>query len=106
MNMAQTLQGYNETVSPIEDIALVNGLTVARAKNGRALIPFPLDRGVWSRRGSKIVSQLKQTYEANGFQGKFDFWVTGTVSPRARQGLAALGIAVTENVDERIGFLD
>ncbi len=106
MNMAQTLQGYNDTVSPIENIALVNGLTVARAKNGRALIPFPLDRGVWSKRGSKILSQLKQTYEANGFQGKFDFWVTGTVTPRARQGLAALGIAVTENVDERIGFLD
>ncbi len=106
MNMAQTLQGYNETVSPIEDIALVNGLTVARARSGRALIPFPLDRGVWSERGSKIVSHLKQTYEAAGFQGKFDFWVTGTVTPRARQGLAGLGIAVTENVDERIGFLD
>ncbi len=106
MNMAQTLQGYNETVSPIEDIALVNGLTVARARSGRALIPFPLDRGVWSERGSKIVSHLKQTYEATGFQGKFDFWVTGTVTPRARQGLAGLGIAVTENVDERIGFLD
>ncbi len=106
MNMAQTLQGYNATVSPIEDIALVNGLTVARAKNGRALIPFPLDRGVWSERGSKIVSQLKQTYEATGFQGKFDFWVTGTVSPLARQWLAGQGIAVTENVDEKIGFLD
>ena len=106
MNMAQMLQGYNATVSPIEDIALVNGLTVARAKNGRALIPFPLDRGVWSERGSKIVRHLKQTYEATGFQGEFDFWVTGTVTPRARQGLAALGIAVTENVDERIGFLN
>jgi len=106
MNMAQILQGYNETVSPIEDIALVNGLTVARAKSGRALIPFPLDRGVWSKRGSKIVSQLKQTYEANGFQGKFDFWVTGTVSPLARQWLAGQGMAVTENVDEKIGFLD
>jgi len=106
MNMAQTLQGYNETVSPIEDIALVNGLTVARAKNGRALIPFPLDRGVWSERGSRILSHLKQTYEATGFQGKFDFWVTGTVSPLARQWLAGQGFAVTENVDEKIGFLD
>jgi hypothetical protein len=106
MNMAQTLQGYNETVSPIEDIALVNGLTVARAKNGRALIPFPLDRGVWSERGSRILSHLKQNYEAAGFKGGYDLWVTGTVTSRARQELPALGIAVTENVDERIGFLD
>ena len=106
MNMAQTLQGYNETVSPIQHIALVNGLTVARAKNGRALIPFPLDRGVWSERGNKILSHLKQNYQAAGFKGGYDLWVTGTVTSRARQELPALGIAVTENADERIGFLD
>ena len=49
---------------------------------------------------------MKQTYEANGFQGKYDLWVTGTVSTRARRELTALGIEATENVDERIGFLD
>ncbi len=106
MNIAQTLQGYNETVSPIEDISLVGGLTIARAKNGRALIPFPLDHGVWSKRGSGVITHMKQTYEANGFRGKYDFWVTGTVTPRARRELAAMGIEVTENVDEKIGFLD
>ena len=106
MNISQTLQGYNETVSPIEDISLVGGLTIARAKNGRALIPFPLDHGVWSERGSGVIRHMKQTYEANGFRGKYDFWVTGTVTPRARRELAALGIEVTENVDERVGFLD
>ncbi len=106
MNIAQTLQGYNETVSPIEDIAVVNGLTIARAKNGRALIPFAMDHGVWSERGSGVISHMKQTYETGGFQGKYDFWVTGTVTPRARRELAAMGIEVTENVDEKIGFLD
>lgn len=106
MNMAQTLQGYDETVSPVQDISLVNGLIIARAKNGRALIPFPLDRGVWSQRGSQIVTNMKQTYEATGFQGKFDFWVTGTVSPVARKWLTGQGIEVTENVDEKLGFLD
>ena len=106
MNIAQTLQGYNDTVSPIEDIALVGGLTIARAKNGRALIPFPLDHGVWSERGSRVIRLMKQTYEANGFRGKYDFWVTGTVTPLARRELAAMGIEATENVDQRVGFLD
>jgi hypothetical protein len=106
MNVAQTLQGYDETVSPIEDISLVNGLTIARAKNGRALIPFALDHGVWSERGSGVISHMKQTYEASGFRGKYDLWVTGTVTPRARRELVAMGIEVTENVDEKIGFLD
>jgi hypothetical protein len=106
MNVAQTLQGYDETVSPIEDISLVNGLIIARAKNGRALIPFALDHGVWSERGSGVISHMKQTYESNGFRGKYDLWVTGTVTPRARRELAGMGIEVTENVDKKIGFLD
>ena len=78
----------------------------ARAKNGRALIPFALDHGVWSEPGSGVISHMKQTYEADGFRGNYDLWVTGTVTPRARRELAAMGIKVTENVDERIGFLD
>ncbi len=106
MNIAQTLQGYDETVSPIEDISLVNGLTIARAKNGRALIPFALDHGVWTERGSGVIRHMKQTFEAGGFQGKYDLWVTGTVSPRARRELATMEIEVTENVDAKIGFLD
>lgn len=106
MNIAQTLQGYDETVSPIEDISLVNSLIIARAKNGRALIPFALDHGVWSERGSRVIMGMKQTYETAGFRGKYDFWVTGTVSPLARQWLASQGIEVSENVDERLGILD
>jgi len=106
MNIAQTLQGYNETVSRIQDITVVNGLVVARALNGRALIPFPLDHGVWGARASWIFNHMKETNEANGFQGKYDLWVTGTVSPRTRRELTALGIEATENVDEKIGILD
>lgn len=106
MNIAQTLQGYNETVSRIQEITVVNGLVVARALNGRALVPFPLDHGVWGQRGSRIINHMKQTTEANGFQGTYDLWITGTVSTRARRELTALGIEATENVDARIGFLD
>ncbi len=106
MNIAQTLQGYNETVSRIQDITVINGLVVARALNGRALIPFPLDHGVWGARASWIFNHMKETNEANGFQGKYDLWVTGTVSPRTRRELTALGIEATENMDEKIGILD
>ena len=107
MNMAQALGGYNDTVSRIEEITIIVGLTMARAQNGRVLIPFPLDHGVWTKRGSEIANHLVTTYRAQtGFTGGFDFWVTGTVSPMARQGLAAMGITVTENVDEQLGMLD
>ena len=101
MNMAQTLSGYNDTVSPIEDIRVIAGLTMARAQNGRVLIPFPLDHGVWTKRADQVIGHLTTTYRAEtGFTGGFDFWVTGTVSALAQQGLAGHGLAVTENVDE------
>ncbi len=107
MNMAQTLGGYNDTVSPIEDIRVIAGLTMARAQNGRVLIPFPLDRGVWSKRADQVINYLTTTYRAEtGFTGGFDFWVTGTVSALARQGLAGHGLAVTENVDEGLRMFD
>ena len=107
MNMAQTLSGYNDTVARIQDISIVVGLTIARAQNGRALIPFPLDHGVWSKRASEISNHLVTTYRAQtGFTGGFDLWVTGTVSPLAHQGFAGYGVTVTENVDERQRMFD
>ncbi len=107
MNMAQTLSGYNDTVAPIEDITIIVGLTMARAQNGRVMIPFPLDHGVWSKRGSEVVNHLVTTYRAQtGFTGGFDLWVAGTVTPMAHQGLAGMGVTVTENVDERLRMLD
>ena len=107
MNMAQTLSGYNDTVARIEDISIVVDLTIAWAQNGRALIPFPLDHGVWSKRASEISNHLVTTYRAQtGFTGGFDLWVTGTVSQLAHQGFAGYGVTVTENVDERQRMFD
>ena len=107
MNMVQTLGGYNDTVSPIEEIVIINNLTLARAENGQVMIPFPLDHGVWSKRANEVVNHLVTTYRAQtGFTGGFDLWVAGTVTPLAHQGLAGMGVTVTENVDERLRMLD
>lgn len=107
MNVAQTLRGYNDTVSPINEITLVNGFIVARANNGAAVIPAPLDHGVWGQRASKVMTSLVSTYRtATSFNGRFKFWITGTFSPLARQQLARLGVDVVENVDSRILILD
>ncbi len=106
MNMAQTLSGYNDRVAPIEEITILAGLTMARAENGRALIPFPLDHGVWTERASQITNYLVTNYRSPGFRGGFDLWVTGTVSPLAHQELARIGITVTANVDEHFGMFD
>ena len=106
MNIAQTIRGYHETVSPIRQISTMAGLTLAQAKNGWVLIPFPLDHGVWTERPERIFRHLKANYHAPGFTGIFELWVTGTLSPLARQQFELRGIKVVENADKRIEILN
>ena len=104
--MAETMLGYHSTVSPLDEIAIVDGMVVAQAKSGTTFVPFPLDRGLWTARAQGIFENIKGNRRAAGFKGNIDLWVTGTISPSARQQLAARGVTVTENVDEQIGFLN
>ncbi len=70
------------------------------------MIAFPLDHGVWSERAERVVTHLVANYRDPKFNGKFELWVTGTLSPLARRQLTLLGFHVTENVDTRIEILD
>jgi hypothetical protein len=104
--MAETMRGYHEQASPLIEIRMIAGLFVAQAKNGSALIPFPLDHGVWRRQAAVIFDKIAADYRPAGFNGKFELWVTGTVSAMARQQLAARGVKITEQVDQSVGFMD
>jgi len=104
--MAETMRGYHDSVSPLTVINVVGGLVVAQTQGGNAFIPFPLDHGVWSAMASRVIGQVKQDYRSQGFNGTFDMWLAGTVSPLAKSNLKRLGFRVSENVDERIVFVD
>ena len=106
-NMAQILRGYHETVSPIVEIQRVAGrVTVARARNGNALVPLPIDHFVWTDAADRRSQEVKAKYRAGGFNGKFDLWMTGTASPAARQKLAGRGMTVVEDVGKRVEIID
>ncbi len=104
--VAETMWGYHATVSPISKITIFGGMVVAQAQNGAALIPFALDHGVWSQRADQVVRNLKDKYQAVGFNGRFDLWVTGTMSPLAQKRLKELGFTVAQEVDRRVHFMD
>ena len=105
-DIAETMRGYHEKVSPITEVSLVAGEIVAKAKNGSTLAPFPMDHGVWTWRADMILNGIVSHHKASGSKGKVEMWVTGTLSPTARERVEALGVKVTENVDERIEFID
>jgi len=106
VNMAQILRGYHETQGPITGITMVGSLTVAQTKAGAAVIPFALDYGVWTANADRLSQNMKATYKAPGFNGAFEFWVTGSVSPTAKQELQARGFKVVEQVGSRFDIVD
>jgi hypothetical protein len=106
MNMAQTMRGYHETVSPVKEIKVVPPFVLAKATNGSVLIPFPLDHGVWSQRAEQVVDNMIAAQKASGPEGKLEMWMTGTVSPLARKQLEQRGIKVVQDVDKRMEFVD
>jgi len=98
VNTAQILRGYHETRGPITGLTIVQPLVVAQTKSGTAIIPFALDYGVWTANADRLSQQLKTSYRAPGFNTRFELWVTGTASPRAKQELEARGFTVIERV--------
>lgn len=105
-NMAEILAAYQQTVSPIQEISAPD-IILARAANGTVLIPFPLDYGVWTVRAERVVKNTLAGYKTpSGNPARFELWVTGQVSPLARQQLEAQGIKVVERVDRRVGMMD
>jgi hypothetical protein len=104
--MTETLLGYYNKVSPLREISIVDGMVVALAENGRVLIPFPLDYGVWTPAAQEIVDGVIRNRRTAGTKHDFDLWVTGTTSALAKRQLANRGVKVTENVDKKIGFLE
>lgn len=98
VNTAQILRGYAETQEAITGLTIVRPLAVAQTKSGKAVIPFALDYGVWTANADRLSKQLKTSYRAPGFNTRFELWVSGTVSPKAKQELEARGFAVKEQV--------
>jgi hypothetical protein len=106
VNTAQILRGYHETQGPITRVTMVGALPVAQTKSGAAIIPFALDYGVWTANVDKLSENLKATYKAPGFKENFELWVTGSLSPKAKQRLQDRGFTVVEQAGSRFEIID
>jgi hypothetical protein len=94
------------TVSPIRQITVMAPVVLTQAANGSVLVPYPWDDGIWTRRANENSSRILATYKGSKGAGAFELWVTGTLSPLARQQFTARGVKVVEHVDARIDFVD
>jgi hypothetical protein len=106
VNTAQILRGYHEKRGRITGITMFEALAVAQSQNGTAVVPFALDYGVWTRNADVLSQHLKKAYRAPGFNGRFEFWVTGTLSPEAKKNLEARGFTVVEQAGSQFEIID
>lgn len=106
VNTAQIMRGYHETVGPVTGITMISALPVAQTRSGAAIIPFALDYGVWRANADRVSQHLKGNYRAAGFNGRFELWVLGTLSPKASQELKARGFAVVDRAGARVEIVD
>ncbi len=98
--------GYRREGGSVASLHPWRNTVAARGKNGHLLLPLPADYGRWTRVSAPILREVTTRPPGGGKPGTTELWVTGTVSPRLREEAARLGIAVSENVDEKIGMMD
>ena len=106
VNTVQILRGYHETHGRITGITMFEALPVAQTQSGAAMIPFALDHGVWTANADRLSQHLKTAYRASGFNGRFELWVAGNLSTRAKQELQARGFTVVEEAGKRVDIVD
>jgi hypothetical protein len=106
MVVAEILRGYHRQISPLRQITPRSDLVLASAENGYLFIPFPADYGLWTERMDRTLTALVKDRHSSDPNAKFELWVTGTLSPVAREELKRLGILIIENVDQKIELMD
>ncbi len=102
-DMAETLRNYHQSVGQIKTIKAFETFVLAETISGKFIIPFPLDHGVWTRRAEKVFDTLIS--ENPKYKGKFELWVTGTLSDRAKKELSARKIKVMEDIDKKYEYI-
>jgi hypothetical protein len=98
---AEMYAGYHRTVKPLEGFLSFDGLPAGRA-SGALVFNSPLDHLVWTEPIGRFITAVNNVVqETGGIKGK-EFWVTGTLSARAKKELESRGWQVQERSEERL----
>ena len=100
---AQTLGNYHKSIGKIKNIKRIENIVIAETVSGKAIIPFPLDYGVWTKRADQFFNDFLS--ENPEYKGKLEFWVTGKLSKRAKQELSLRKIKFREDIDKKFVYI-
>ncbi len=104
--MAEMMRGFHTTVAPIEQIEIFFGIPLIHGRDGSVAALLPFDRVHWTARTAEVAAYVAHAHPKIVGAGKLVLWTPGTLTDRARQGFAALGIGVRERTDAILPLLD
>jgi hypothetical protein len=98
---AEMYAGYHKAVAPLGNFVSLGELAAARTADGSVVFCAPLDHLVWTEPVGRFITAANKIIDEAGPKKK-QLWVTGTLSPRARNELASRGWHVQERSESRL----
>ena len=104
--LAEMLAGYHKHVEPLREMIPVRRV-VAGYTAGRAIVAtIPMDYVYWNERaalGAEAFARVKSTSMTMGRPvTRMELWITGRISPLAKQEFEARGIVVNDHARARL----
>jgi hypothetical protein len=99
---AELMRTFNDRVSTLQRIVVIDGTPMAYTENGTLVLPLPADHIIWNPTIAALTHSMTQSLPAELAIERTELLVSGTVSSTARQRIEALGIAVTERAFEQL----
>jgi hypothetical protein len=95
--VAEMMEVYHVKVSPVRQVLNLYGLPAIHATNDALVVPISVDYGWWTEQTDRFSAAVA-SYKPSVKIGKRILYVSGTVSPRAKEELTKRGFIVTDNV--------
>ena len=96
---AQLYAAFNRAVEPIAAFEEIGHFAAARTGSGKLLFAVPLDHLLWTKGFAAVASSITNEVSLKGVKERH-LWVTGTLSPLAKESIGKMGWKVRENAEE------
>jgi len=99
--MAEMYAGYARNVAPIQRFVPVGEFVFGVASGRAAIVCAPFDHLLWTEPVARVVDSLGRRARDMGLSAK-EVWLTGTVTPVAREEFRRLGWTVREQSETQL----
>ena len=99
---AELLRRYNDAVGRIDRIIALDGTLAGHAAEDTLVVPFPADYAVWSQSTAATARSFTEALPPDIAVRRTKLLLSGTLSPKARAKIEALGVEVVDRAFERL----